>query len=201
MLRIRDRIYQIYADATGQPVEPGSRNCNRNKWLNDHEMVEYGLADQVLNRMPVTNARPRAGRRVGRARNRSWSSGRGIPRPVLCSYSPTCGRQHAILMIRSHDVPSGSRGMPRRRIFRAGTGERDASKERGRPQRATGDHDGRRDGSGSNYDTALSLPPVRRRRTWLRPPPRSWRWRSTPSPDTFLRTRRSPAEWLHTCTP
>ena len=54
MLRIRDRIYQIYAEATGQPTDRVARDCDRNKWLDDGEMVEYGLVDQVLHRMPVT---------------------------------------------------------------------------------------------------------------------------------------------------
>jgi len=53
MLRIRDRLYQIYADQTGQSVERITRDCDRNKWLDDSEMLEYGLVDQVLKRMPV----------------------------------------------------------------------------------------------------------------------------------------------------
>jgi ATP-dependent Clp protease protease subunit len=54
MLRIRDRIYQVYADATGQPIDRVARDCDRNKWLDENEMLEYGLVDQVLHRMPVT---------------------------------------------------------------------------------------------------------------------------------------------------
>ncbi len=53
MLRIRDRLYQLYADATGQTIDKVTRDCDRNKWLDDHEMVEYGLVDKVLTRMPV----------------------------------------------------------------------------------------------------------------------------------------------------
>ena len=53
MLRIRDRLYQLYADATGQTIDRVTRDCDRNKWLDDHEMVEYGLVDKVLTRMPV----------------------------------------------------------------------------------------------------------------------------------------------------
>ncbi len=52
MLRIRDRLYQIYADATGQPIDRIARDCDRNKWLDEKEMLEYGLVDQVLTRMP-----------------------------------------------------------------------------------------------------------------------------------------------------
>jgi ATP-dependent Clp protease protease subunit len=52
MLRIRDRIYQQYAQATGQPIDRVAKDCDRNKWLDDGEMLEYGLIDKVLTRMP-----------------------------------------------------------------------------------------------------------------------------------------------------
>lgn len=52
VVRLRDRIYQVYADATGQPVDRVERDCDRNKWLDDGEMVEYGLIDRVLEQMP-----------------------------------------------------------------------------------------------------------------------------------------------------
>ena len=52
MLRLRDRIYQIYSDATGQTIDRVTRDCDRNKWLDDQEMVDYGLVDGVLSRMP-----------------------------------------------------------------------------------------------------------------------------------------------------
>jgi len=53
MLRIRDRLYRIYADATGQTVDRITRDCDRNKWLDENEMLEYGLVDKVLTRMPI----------------------------------------------------------------------------------------------------------------------------------------------------
>ncbi|MBX3385327.1 MAG: ATP-dependent Clp protease proteolytic subunit [Phycisphaeraceae bacterium] len=52
MLRIRDRLYQIYAEATGQPIDRIARDCDRNLWLDEREMVEYGLVDRVLTSMP-----------------------------------------------------------------------------------------------------------------------------------------------------
>ncbi len=55
MLRLRDRIYNIYADATGQTREKIAEDCDRNKWLDDSEMLEYGLIDQVLETMPSRN--------------------------------------------------------------------------------------------------------------------------------------------------
>jgi len=52
MLRIRDRLYDIYVEATGQPRERIVRDLDRNKWLDEKEMLEYGLVDKVLENMP-----------------------------------------------------------------------------------------------------------------------------------------------------
>ena len=50
ILRLRDQIYRIYADTTGQTVEKVHADCERDKWLNSQEMLEYGLIDKVLTR-------------------------------------------------------------------------------------------------------------------------------------------------------
>jgi len=52
MLRIRERLYRIYADATGQPLSRIETDSDRNKWLDEKEMLEYGLIDKILTRMP-----------------------------------------------------------------------------------------------------------------------------------------------------
>ena len=52
MLRIRERLYDIYANATGQSKDRIARDCDRNKWLDEKEMLEYGLIDKVLTKMP-----------------------------------------------------------------------------------------------------------------------------------------------------
>ncbi len=52
ILRMRDSIYRIYAETTGQDVDQISADCERNKWLTAPEMLEYGLVDQVLDRLP-----------------------------------------------------------------------------------------------------------------------------------------------------
>ncbi len=52
MLRLRERIYKIYAESTGQSYETIEKDCDRNKWLDEKEMVEYGLVDKVLTAMP-----------------------------------------------------------------------------------------------------------------------------------------------------
>ncbi|MBL8885658.1 MAG: ATP-dependent Clp protease proteolytic subunit [Phycisphaerales bacterium] len=53
MLRIRDRLYQIYSNATGKSTDDIAKHCDRNKWLDESEMLEYGLVDKVLTRMPT----------------------------------------------------------------------------------------------------------------------------------------------------
>jgi len=60
MLRLRDRLYRVYSDATGKSPEQIERDCDRNKWLDDKEMMEYGLIDKVLTRMPHITRTPRS---------------------------------------------------------------------------------------------------------------------------------------------
>lgn len=54
IIRLRERLYQIYSDATGQSTEKIERDCDRNLWLDDEEMIKYGLIDKVLDNMPVS---------------------------------------------------------------------------------------------------------------------------------------------------
>ncbi|MFO0375719.1 MAG: ATP-dependent Clp protease proteolytic subunit [bacterium] len=56
MLRIRERLYAIYAEATGQTPDKIEADCDRNKWLDDAEMLSYGLVDKVLTAMPKHRA-------------------------------------------------------------------------------------------------------------------------------------------------
>jgi ATP-dependent Clp protease, protease subunit len=56
MLRIRERLYHIYAERTGQPLPKIEADCDRNKWMDEKEMLEYGLIDRILTRMPHTVA-------------------------------------------------------------------------------------------------------------------------------------------------
>ncbi len=57
MLRLRDIIYRIYCDATGQQLSTISKDCERNKWLNADEMIAYGLVDKILEKPPVPMGR------------------------------------------------------------------------------------------------------------------------------------------------
>lgn len=52
MLRLRDRLYGLYSEQTGQDAKKIERDCDRNLWLDDQEMKTYGLIDGVLTNMP-----------------------------------------------------------------------------------------------------------------------------------------------------
>ena len=52
ILRMRDQIYGTYHEQTGQSAEKVAADCERNNWLTAPQMVEYGLADEVLERLP-----------------------------------------------------------------------------------------------------------------------------------------------------
>ena len=59
MLRLRDIIYQIYADATSQSLEKIAADCDRNHWLDAEQMLEYGLVDRVLEEPPHALGKPK----------------------------------------------------------------------------------------------------------------------------------------------
>lgn len=48
ILRERERLNQILAHHTGQPLERIVQDTDRNYWMNADEAVEYGLVDEVL---------------------------------------------------------------------------------------------------------------------------------------------------------
>ena len=52
MLRLREVIYKIYHETTGKPVKTITRDCERNKWMDAEEMLEYGLVDKILQKLP-----------------------------------------------------------------------------------------------------------------------------------------------------
>lgn len=53
ILRLRDRLYHLYAENTGKSADVIEKDCDRNKWLDEKEMLEYGLIDGVLEQMPI----------------------------------------------------------------------------------------------------------------------------------------------------
>ena len=48
VLRLRERIDEIYAACTGRPVEDVHRDMERDRFFKADEAVEYGLIDRVL---------------------------------------------------------------------------------------------------------------------------------------------------------
>ncbi len=56
ILRLRTRLYQILADGTGKDFEQIERDCDRNKWLDAAEAIEYGCVDRILEHMPIDEA-------------------------------------------------------------------------------------------------------------------------------------------------
>ncbi len=53
IVRLRKVLYQIIAQRTGQKLEQVEKDCDRNKWLNAQESLDYGLGDEILERMPA----------------------------------------------------------------------------------------------------------------------------------------------------
>jgi ATP-dependent Clp protease, protease subunit len=53
MLRLRQRMYQIMAKHTGQPIEKVHKDADRNLWLEADEAVAYGVVDKKMDRMPA----------------------------------------------------------------------------------------------------------------------------------------------------
>ncbi len=52
ILRLRERLYKILADHTGQKPEKIEKDCDRNLWLEADEAVNYGLVDRILHKAP-----------------------------------------------------------------------------------------------------------------------------------------------------
>ncbi|MCZ6652822.1 MAG: ATP-dependent Clp protease proteolytic subunit [Planctomycetota bacterium] len=53
ILRLRTRLYEIIAAHTKHDVKQIEKDCDRNKWLNSSEAIDYGLADTLMERMPA----------------------------------------------------------------------------------------------------------------------------------------------------
>jgi ATP-dependent Clp protease protease subunit len=55
ILRLRERLYEILAERTGQSVDQIEKDCDRNKWLDAQQAIDYGTVDRILERMPDTD--------------------------------------------------------------------------------------------------------------------------------------------------
>jgi ATP-dependent Clp protease protease subunit len=52
ILRIRQRLYEVLANHTGQDHDKIEKDCDRNLWLEAGEALNYGLVDKVLEKAP-----------------------------------------------------------------------------------------------------------------------------------------------------
>jgi ATP-dependent Clp protease, protease subunit len=48
IIKMRDRLNQIFADATGQPIERIEKDTDRDYWMSPEEGIEYGLVGKVV---------------------------------------------------------------------------------------------------------------------------------------------------------
>ena len=48
ILRMRQRLNEIFAEQTGQPIERIEQDTRRNFWLSAEEAIEYGLAGRII---------------------------------------------------------------------------------------------------------------------------------------------------------
>lgn len=53
IIRLRKTLYNIISSRSGKAIAQVEKDCDRNKWLDAHESVAYGLADHILERMPA----------------------------------------------------------------------------------------------------------------------------------------------------
>ena len=52
IVRLRKNLYEILQSRTGKDLKVIEKDCDRNKWFDAGEALEYGLADTILERMP-----------------------------------------------------------------------------------------------------------------------------------------------------
>ncbi|MFC4305288.1 ATP-dependent Clp endopeptidase proteolytic subunit ClpP [Cohnella boryungensis] len=50
ILRIRDRINQLLARQTGQPIEKVEKDTDRDNFMDAHEAKNYGLIDEIISK-------------------------------------------------------------------------------------------------------------------------------------------------------
>jgi ATP-dependent Clp protease protease subunit len=52
MIRVRRRLYDIISLHTGKDMATIEIDCDRNYWMDAEQAIEYGLADNILEKMP-----------------------------------------------------------------------------------------------------------------------------------------------------
>jgi ATP-dependent Clp protease protease subunit len=51
IIKMRERINQIIADETGQPIERVRKDTDRNYWMSAEEAIAYGMVSKVITKM------------------------------------------------------------------------------------------------------------------------------------------------------
>lgn len=52
MLRVSGRLYKIIADNTGKDLDQVEKDCDRNLWMDPSQALEYGVIDEIVERLP-----------------------------------------------------------------------------------------------------------------------------------------------------
>ncbi len=55
IVKTRERINQIIADRTGQPIERVAQDTDRDYWMSAEESLEYGLVGRIINTIDELN--------------------------------------------------------------------------------------------------------------------------------------------------
>ena len=49
--KLKNELYELLSEKTGQPKERLEKDCERDYWLKDYEAVEYGLIDEIITKI------------------------------------------------------------------------------------------------------------------------------------------------------
>jgi len=52
MIRTRERLYKLMSHHSGKDYDTVAKDCERDKWLDAEEAVEYGVVDRILKHIP-----------------------------------------------------------------------------------------------------------------------------------------------------
>ena len=55
IVKMRRRLNEIFAEATGQPIEQIEKQTDRNFWMSANEAIKYGLVHKIVKSMDEIN--------------------------------------------------------------------------------------------------------------------------------------------------